>query len=101
MVLFSLWDYDSSSKTAYGASPWCGRFDNEGQGAHCGLQYVFEFGLEYRFELTRAAKASGVTWSTTVAKVDPIGTETKTFIGSIFVNGAGLGEDCTEIQPVA
>jgi len=101
MVLFSMWDYDGATPSAQGVSPWCTRFGNEGAGAHCGLDYVFEFGTEYRFELTRAKNASGVIWSTTVSKIDPIGTETSTFLGSIFVESRLVPKDCIRLEPTA
>lgn len=96
-ILFSMWDFNASAKTAHGVSPWCGRFGGEGEGAHCGLEYVFEFGVEYRYTLTKASNSSGTLWSVTVTKEGP--TEVPTFLGTIFIASEGLEKDCTVLEP--
>lgn len=109
MILFSMWDYGDKGNpgdrpipnTARGVSPWCSRFGGEGNGAHCGLNYVFELGLEHRFELSKKINATGTLWTATVTRIDPIGTETTTLLGTIFLDQQGLPRDCSYLHPAA
>lgn len=95
-ILFSIWDFNATWKKTQGVSPWCARFGGEGEGAHCGLDFVFEFNVEYRFALTKSSNASGALFSTTVTKVSEEGAEVPTFLGTIFVEGPA-DKDCTTL----
>lgn len=97
-ILFSMWDFNATAQTAHGVSPWCLRFGGEGTGANCGLEYVFEFGVEYRFSLTKSIESSGVSWSAVVTKIGD-GIETPTFLGTIKILSEGLPGDCTLLKP--
>lgn len=101
-ILFSIWDFNATVKNSRGASPWCARFGGEGEGSHCGLDYVFEFGVEYRFTMTKESNASGVIWSASVTKegAAPV----STFLGSIFIDVTSLPrtvEECAVLGPTS
>lgn len=101
-ILFSLWDYNATLKNSHGVSPWCSRFGGEGEGSHCGLDFVFEFGVDYQFTLSKSFNSSGALWSASVTKVGPMPVET--FLGTIFIDARDLPhtiEECTVLSPSA
>lgn len=99
-ILFSMWDFNATLKNSQGVSPWCARFGGEGEGAHCGLEYLFEFGVDYRFTLTKSSNASGALWSASVTKEGS--SPVPTFLGTIFIGAEDLPhtvEECTVLAP--
>mmetsp|Transcript_99124 Transcript_99124/g.296216 ORF Transcript_99124/g.296216 Transcript_99124/m.296216 type:complete len:397 (+) Transcript_99124:75-1265(+) len=103
MVVFGVWDYDGIYGSARSASPWCARFRlgkgytwPDGTGVRCIVATRFAIGTEYRFRLSKAANTSGTLWSLEVGS----GGSTMQ-VGSIFVNQAGQGSDCSVLEPEA
>lgn len=101
-VLFSLWDYNVSLKTAYGLVPstdnglhGCSNFGGEGTGAHCGATLPgWEPGVRYTFRAwlndshATHLNFTGAVWQAAVANTH---TGEVTSIGEIFVRDDFLG----------
>jgi len=83
MVLFSIWDFNATLKTAQPSSPWCNRFGGEGEGTQCKLKYPMEFDIDYTFKMVYDGRnASGEFWSTSVTNMK---TGKNTSIGQIIL----------------
>jgi len=91
VVLFSLWDYSDSIKSAQGVDYWCSRFGGEGEGAHCIVKYNWQIGVTYEMEVYVSEKTSSYT--TLVGIVTDKSNGARTYLGSIksqVVYGRGI-----------
>jgi hypothetical protein len=92
-AIFSIWDVDSNPGSAQPAWPSCGRFDWEGNGTWCIIDYNWVEGREYRLRLwAYGPQADGESW---IGAIYDTVTQQETTIGVIQLknsNGyAGYG----------
>jgi len=103
VALLAVWDADGDPASTEGVSAWCKRFSQgsgawpAGAGVHCVLPYPFDLGPEYRFELKKAADATGTLWSLRVSA----GSGPGRLVGSIFTPQLGPERDCSLLLPEA
>jgi hypothetical protein len=95
-AIFSIWDKDSGHKVKM-VTPWCKRFDWEGDGAQCIIQFNWVAGRTYSFRVQKeAGGVGGQRWASYV--VDNV-TDQKTQIGILEVPNyqgrAGSGDIST------
>lgn len=90
-AIFSIWDKSSGHKVKM-VSPWCRRFDWEGDGAQCIIQFNWKAGRIYSFRVQKESGGEGQRWASYV--VDNV-TDDKTLIGVLevpnYLNYRGSG----------
>lgn len=80
-AIFSIWDKSTGHKVKM-VSSWCNRFDWEGNGAQCIIQYNWKAGRTYSFRVQKEVGGDGQRWASYV--VDNV-TDEKTLIGVLEV----------------
>ena len=85
-AIFSIWDTSNDSNTAQPVSDNCSRFGHEGTGTHCGIDYNWIEGREYRLRIRPVGTdATGELWAGTI--FDTV-TQQETTIGVIHLKSS-------------
>lgn len=85
-AIFSIWDTSDGSGTAQPVSDNCSRFGHEGTGTHCGIDYDWVEGREYRLRIwTVGTDATGESW---IGAIYDTVTQQETTIGVIHLKSS-------------
>jgi hypothetical protein len=86
-AVFSVWDADNNPQTSQPNETWCNRFDHEGLGSQCIIDYPWIKDREYKLEArVRSTASDSVVWE---ASITDAVTGAKTLIGSHKLSNIG------------